>query len=63
MRARVTDERLDAYRQIVSRRSEDGYRRSSTVTQVGAPDRHKRWHFLADAFLAYALIDSVSDGN
>ena len=51
------DERLDAYRQILARRPEDGYRRGSTVTQAGAPDRHERWRGLADAFLAYVLIE------
>jgi hypothetical protein len=52
-----TDERLDAYHQIVSRRPDDGYRRGSTVTQAGAPDRHERWRALAGSFLAYVLID------
>ena len=50
-------DRLDAYRQIVSRQPDDGYRRGSTVTQAGAPDRHERWHFLATAFLAYVRIE------
>ena len=51
------DERLDAYRQIVSRQPDDGYRRGSTVTQAGAPDRHELWRALADSFLAYVLVE------
>jgi len=54
--SRDTDERLDAYQQILARRPEDGYRRGSTVTQAGAPDRHERWRVLPAAFLAYVLI-------
>ena len=50
-------DRLDAYRQIVARRPEDGHHRGSTVTQAGAQDRHERWHYLATAFLAHALLD------
>ena len=57
MRARDPDERLDAWRQIAARRPEDNYRRGSTVTQAGAPNRHERWRVLADAFLTYALIE------
>ena len=51
------DERLDAYQQILARRPEDNYRRGSRVTQAGAPDRHERWRGLADAFLAYVLVE------
>jgi len=50
-------DRLDAYRQIVSRRPDDGHRRGSTVTQAGAPDRHERWRVLADAFLTYVMSE------
>ncbi|HAD76267.1 MAG TPA: hypothetical protein DCG16_10820 [Gemmatimonadetes bacterium] len=50
-------DRLDAYQQILARRPDDGYRRGSRVTQVGAPDRHERWRFLAVSSLVYILID------
>jgi hypothetical protein len=50
-------DRLEAYRQIIARRPEDGHRRGSTVTQAGAPDRHERWRALAAAFLAYVMSE------
>ena len=50
-------DRLDAYRQIVSRRPDDGHHRGSTVTQAGAPDRHEQWRALAAAFVAHAMSE------
>ena len=53
---RKTAERLDAYRQIVSRPPADGYRRRATRTQSGAPDHVARWRSLVSVYLTRARV-------
>jgi hypothetical protein len=53
---RETAERLDAYRQIVSRPPADGYHRGATRTQPGEPDHAARWHSLVSAYLTRVRV-------
>ena len=55
--------RLDVYRQIVARRPDDTYVRRSVQTQSGAPDRHLRWRVIAQAYLAYVMLDHDESGG
>ena len=57
MTSRDTDERLDAYRQIVARPPTGGYQRGATLTQPGAPDPERTWRGLVVAYVTRCRVE------
>ena len=59
MTSRDTDERLDAYRQIVARPPTDGHHRGATLTQPGAPDPEETWRGLVVAYVTRYRVEQA----